>query len=83
MKGYFALLRLLVLALVIGSLMVITSPLASAQCGCSCAMVCNNACEFECSGCGLLQGAEVAAQCCQGARQATGDTGPCTASSSV
>jgi hypothetical protein len=53
-----------------------------AQCGCSCAMVCNNTCEVECSGCGLMEGVNAAIRCCQEARDATGSTGPCHPESS-
>lgn len=48
-----------------------------AQCGCVCAWVCNNRCDFQCSGCGLVEGANAAARCCEQAHTATGDTGPC------
>jgi hypothetical protein len=37
----------------------------NAQCGCSCAVVCPNTCNFECSGCGLTDWIPVAAACCQ------------------
>ena len=46
---------------------------------CTCAMVCNNNCQFHCEECGLLDGScyRQAVECCQGAAKATGDTGPC------
>jgi hypothetical protein len=49
----------------------------SAQCGCSCAMVCGNTCQFSCSGCSLTGWIAVAAECCRGAKEATGDLPAC------
>lgn len=48
-----------------------------AQCGCSCAIVCDNRCEFQCSGCGFIEGVSAAVRCCQNAQAAIGDVGPC------
>jgi len=48
-----------------------------AQCGCVCAMLCNNRCEFECSGCGFVDRVNAALHCCEQASSASGDTGPC------
>ncbi len=73
--------RLLILTvafiLAVISLGIFTTKTTYAQCGCSCAMVCSNTCEFSCSGCGIFEWIEVAARCCEGAKKATGDTGPC------
>ncbi len=55
----------------------IPSTTTFAQCGCSCAMVCNNRCEFQCSGCGFIDGVDAAVRCCEQAQIAIGDTGPC------
>jgi len=49
-----------------------------AQCGCSCAMICGNRCQFACEGCNSVWDIIVtAAACCDGAHAATGDTEPC------
>lgn len=56
---------------------ILTTTLGYAQCGCACWMLCDNECGWECSGCGLVQGSRVAQQCCNQARAASGDTGPC------
>ena len=50
---------------------------AYAQCGCSCAMVCDNKCQFYCEGCGFIEGVSAASRCCREAQTAIGDTGPC------
>jgi len=55
----------------------LTTTIGHAQCGCSCWMVCDNTCQWECEGCGLVQGWRVAQQCCEQAHAASGDTGPC------
>lgn len=47
------------------------------QCGCVCAVVCDNKCEFECSGCQLVEGARLGALCCDQAFSTTPPTGPC------
>jgi len=73
--------RLSLLTLAIGLLLTMSASLATrvthAQCGCSCAMVCGNRCQFECSGCGLSEEVDKSVECCNGAHDATGDTGPC------
>ena len=51
---------------------------AFARCGCVCAMLCDNRCEYQCSGCGAVDGMDTALRCCQQAQDAIGDTGPCT-----
>jgi len=48
-----------------------------AQCGCVCAMLCNNRCEFECSGCEFSEKVIAVLHCCEQASSAAGDTGPC------
>lgn len=44
-------------------------------CACSCAMVCDNRCQFSCSGCDLSEQIEKSTECCNGAGY--GETGPC------
>lgn len=61
---------------------VLATTLGHAACGCTCMIVCDNVCEWECSGCGLTQGAEVASRCCQQAHAEIGDVGPCLAQGS-
>lgn len=56
---------------------VFTIKIGHAACGCTCVMVCDSACEWECTGCGLVEGAEVARRCCVQAYQQSGDTEPC------
>jgi hypothetical protein len=56
---------------------VLTTTMGHAACGCTCMIVCNNICEYECTGCGLTEGAESAKLCCKQAREAIGDVGPC------
>lgn len=51
---------------------------AFAQCGCVCAMLCNNRCEFQCTGCGFVDGVDAAVRCCEQAQSAIGNTGPCS-----
>lgn len=53
------------------------SPVASKvyACACTCAMVCDNRCQFNCSGCDLSEQIDKSTECCNGA--AYGDTGPC------
>jgi hypothetical protein len=48
-----------------------TTARSYAQCGCSCAVVCDNRCEFECYGCGFIEGVSAAARCCEQARSNT------------
>jgi hypothetical protein len=48
--------------------------LSYAQCRCSCHWVCAGRCVYQCSGCGLLEGAEAGARCCD---SAPNDGGPC------
>jgi hypothetical protein len=48
-----------------------------AQCGCTCAIVCDNRCQFKCTGCGFTEGVSAAKQCCDEARKAIGNVGPC------
>jgi len=57
---------------------ILATRIAHAQCGCSCAMVCDNTCEYECYGCGFGEAVTAALHCCEEARRQTGPTGPCT-----
>lgn len=51
-----------------------------AQCGCSCAIQCGGRCGSRCSGCEFFEGMVKAAECCEGAREATGPVEDCPAS---
>ena len=42
-----------------------------AQCGCVCVILCNAYCDYECSGCGLIEGVEAARNCCEQAHSNT------------
>ncbi len=59
------------------SLVTPTTSAAYGNCGCSCAMVCNNVCVFDCAGCNISQEIEMAILCCEQAHGAIGDVGPC------
>lgn len=48
---------------------------ANPACECSCAWVCDNRCQFTCTGCGLTEEVTKSEECCQGAYY--GDTGAC------
>lgn len=71
-----------ILRLVIGLSLILSASLGSYDahaCGCSCAMVCDNRCQFTCSDCSIKDGIERSEACCKAAHEATGDTGPCAA----
>lgn len=44
---------------------------AYAQCGCVCLVLCGGVCDYECSGCGLIEGVEAARRCCEQAHSNT------------
>jgi hypothetical protein len=46
-------------------------------CACACSIGCGNHCNSILYDCGFIEGLEATATCCDQARQATGDTGPC------
>lgn len=73
--------RLSIIALAVGLSLTVSASLptrvAYAVCGCNCMMVCDNRCQFECWECGLSEQIAKSQECCAGAHQATGDTGPC------
>ncbi len=72
--------RLRILGLVIGLSLILSAGLGSRNtyaCECGCSMVCDNRCQFACSGCSLSEAIESSMECCDGAHAATGDTGPC------
>lgn len=54
-----------------------TTRMTYAQCGCSCVILCNNKCEFQCTSCGLIEGAKASTRCCEEGRKAIGDPGRC------
>jgi hypothetical protein len=49
----------------------------SQACACSCAIVCDNRCQYSCSECVFFEWVSVAAQCCDEAHRATGETEQC------
>lgn len=79
--------RLLVLTMAFGlsvaSYGILTVTIANAQCGCSCSAGCGDTCDILCSGCTVSEITEVTESCCEGARKATGDLGPCPESGGV
>lgn len=54
-----------------------TPPVYGQSCACSCAWVCDNRCQFNCTNCSVSEQINNAQECCNAAHQATGDTGAC------
>jgi len=75
-KRSFAPLTSFILAILFTILLATST--AFARCGCVCAMLCDNRCEFQCSGCGVNDCVDAAVSCCAQAQDAIGDSGPCT-----
>jgi hypothetical protein len=63
MRKGMAMLASSVLALCISGICATTT--THAQCGCVCVVTCNSVCDYECSGCGLIDGLESARRCCE------------------
>lgn len=77
--------KLLILTMVflssVGICTNLTTRVTYAQCACSCAVGCGGSCGARCSGCSNLSEAlNTAAECCQGAKDATGPVEDCPAS---
>jgi hypothetical protein len=65
------------IALLMGGVGDLATKEVRAQCGCSCAMVCDSRCEFACEGCDLAQEVSAVSACCASARRENSNPGPC------